>query len=80
MGTSEKWRGFRYKWNDDASDAFLLRDRETLAFLTEDPEAEGGSAEQSYLFPGPEDCKLCHTEAAGWVLGLQTAQINRLRD
>ena len=39
-----------------------------------------GFAEQSYLFPGPEDSKPCHTEAAGRVLGLQTAQINRLRD
>lgn len=80
VGTSEQWRGFSYKWNDDASDAVLLRDRETLVFFIEDPEAEGGFAEQSYLFPGPEDCKLCHTEAAGRVLGLQTAQLNGLRD
>ena len=33
VGTLEEWRGFSYKWNDDASDAVLLRDRETLAFL-----------------------------------------------
>ena len=43
-------------------------------------EAEGGFVEQIYLFPGPDDCKLSHTKAVGRVLGLQTAQINRLRD
>ena len=80
VGTLEEWGGFSYKWNDDASDAVLLRDRETLAFFIEDPEAEDGFVEQRYLFPGPEDCKLSHTEAAGRGLGLQTAQINRLRD
>ena len=71
VGTSEEWRGFRYKWNDDPSDAVLLRDRETLAFFIEDPEAEGGFAEQitcfsalkitSYVIPkllgGSWDCK-----------------------
>ena len=33
VGTSEQWRGFSYKWNDDSSDAVLMGDRETLAFL-----------------------------------------------
>ena len=33
VGASEQWRGFSYKWNDDSSDAVLMGDRETLAFL-----------------------------------------------
>ena len=33
VGASEQWQGFSYKWNDDSSDAVLMGDRETLAFL-----------------------------------------------
>lgn len=80
VGNTEQWRGFSYQWNEDASDAILLADRATQTFFIEDSEAEDGFLEYNYTFPGPEDCNLCHTEVAGRVLGLQTAQLNGLYD
>jgi uncharacterized repeat protein (TIGR03806 family) len=75
-GESDEWAGFSYQWNEDASDAVLLEDSETLSIFIVDPEAPDGFAEQRYFFPGPEDCSLCHREAAGRVLGPRTAQLN----
>jgi len=80
VGATDAWRGLSYKWNDDASDAVLLPDREILPLFIEDPDAVDAFSEYRYFFPGPQDCTLCHTEAAGWVLGMRTAQLNGLRD
>lgn len=75
-GATDEWAGFSYQWNDDASDAVLLDDSETLSVFVEDADAPDGFTEQRYPFPGPEDCALCHREAAGRVLGPRTAQLN----
>ena len=80
VGTLQQWRGFSYMWNEDGSDAELLADSERLSFIIEDPDRDDGLAEYSYFFPGPQDCNLCHTEAAGSILGLRTAQLNGLYD
>ena len=80
VGASEEWKGFSYQWNDDASDAVLLRESAQQTFLIVDPQAPDGLVQQRYFFPGPEDCSLCHREAAGRVLGPQTGQLNRIYD
>lgn len=70
------WKGFSYQWNDDATDATLLRDGTHLTFFISDTDAADGFVQQRYFYPGPEDCSLCHTAAAGFVLGPTTGQLN----
>jgi uncharacterized repeat protein (TIGR03806 family) len=69
------WQGYTYRWRDDGSDADLLAGTATGTFTVDD--GAGGQEERSWFFPGRTDCLRCHTEAAGWVLGVRAAQINR---
>ena len=59
-----RWAGYSYAWNEDGTDAELLRD-------TEVREYDG----QPWLFPSRAECMNCHTSAAGTSLGLETAQL-----
>jgi uncharacterized repeat protein (TIGR03806 family) len=63
----EEVRGATYRW--DGADAFLLSAATT--------ERIGG---QTWYFPSRGDCRACHTRAAGGVLGLSVAQLNRRHD
>ena len=58
----------------------MLDEAATQSYLIADPEAEDGFREYVHFYPGPEDCALCHTGPAGYVLGLNTAQMNRSYD
>ena len=71
------WDGFSYMWNEAGTDATLLEDSATKTFEIADPEAPGGIRSQEYYFPSRQDCNACHTAAAGYVLGINTAQLNR---
>lgn len=68
------WKGFTYRWNDEQSDANLLRAKETttLSIMQND----GSVATQQYDFPSQTECLQCHTQVEGWTLGLTTAQLN----
>lgn len=61
-----EWAGYTYEWNAQGTDATLV---------------EGGKAvtigSQDWLYPSGNDCLTCHTAAAGFALGLETAQLNR---
>lgn len=70
---SDRFRGVTYRWRADGSDADLLTDG-----LTETIAGPGGPA--TWVYPSREDCLVCHTDAAGQVLGLQAAQLNRTHD
>jgi uncharacterized repeat protein (TIGR03806 family) len=65
--------GVSYKWRPDNSDADLVREGrlETIEVKT----ASGRRAGRWY-YPGPTDCRQCHTLAAGGVLGVNTRQLN----
>lgn len=76
--SGEQWDGFSYMWNDAATDANLLEASATKKFIIKDANAPGGQFEQTYYFPSRTDCITCHTPAAGYVLGVRTAQINKL--
>jgi hypothetical protein len=67
---SDGWRGFTYRWNIAGTDADLLagRDQETITVTL----AGGGSRDQLYEYPSRTDCLACHTDAAGFVLGIRT--------
>lgn len=68
------WQGFTYRWNDSQSDARLLTGRTSDLVTVETP---SGSRDQRYEYPSPTDCLRCHTQAAGFVLGVETRQLNR---
>jgi uncharacterized repeat protein (TIGR03806 family) len=60
------WSGATYEWNDDQTDAVLL---------------EGGKRKvlangQTWTFPSPAQCFVCHTKAANIALGFEPLQLN----
>ncbi len=74
LHTTEGWQGFTYRWDSNGADATLLTGRETeMLAITE---AGGGTRQQQYDYPSRTDCIVCHTQAADFVLGLKTPQLN----
>jgi hypothetical protein len=73
----EEWTGYSYAWNDEQTDATLVNaagmDR---TFTIRDSHAPGSSRNQTWHYPSRADCLVCHTRAAGFVLGLNTLQMN----
>jgi uncharacterized repeat protein (TIGR03806 family) len=59
------WAGYSYEWNAQRTDATLVQGGKTAAI--------GG---ETWTFPSGNDCLACHTPAAGFALGLETAQLN----
>jgi len=68
------WVGVTYKWNANQTDANLL-----TAGLDEPITVNTGAGPQlqNYHYPASFECLQCHNGAAGGVLGLRTAQLNR---
>lgn len=60
------WGGYSYAWNDAATDATLL-----ASSLVRDL---GGG--KSWTYPSRSECFQCHTQAAGYSLGLEAGQLN----
>ncbi len=59
------WAGYTYQWNQAQTDATRV--------------TGGGTANvggQTWIFPSEAQCMQCHTQAAGFSLGLETAQQN----
>jgi uncharacterized repeat protein (TIGR03806 family) len=59
------WAGYTYEWNSQQTNATLVQGGKTVAI--------GG---QNWIFPSGNDCLTCHTTAAGFALGLESAQLN----
>jgi uncharacterized repeat protein (TIGR03806 family) len=59
------WAGYTYAWNEDETEAERVI---------------GGQIEsigdQEWLYPSEEQCMQCHTTAAGFTLGPESAQLN----
>ncbi len=69
--------GLTYRWNDAGTDATLLTSSETRTLQIE---TSTGQRTQTWTFPGRVDCDHCHTTAAGYVLGFNAWQLNRVFD
>ncbi|HWO10013.1 MAG TPA: c-type cytochrome domain-containing protein, partial [Polyangiaceae bacterium] len=69
-----RYYGVTYKWNEEETDALPLLEsqEEVLDIIGPD----GVARQQTYFYPGPADCLICHTAEAGYVLGVRTAQLN----
>jgi uncharacterized repeat protein (TIGR03806 family) len=63
-----------YRWNADGTDAELVLESSAEPIRVD--LADGHQRELAYLFPGPDDCAVCHNPGAGSVLGARTAQLN----
>jgi uncharacterized repeat protein (TIGR03806 family) len=59
------WAGYTYEWNAQHTDATLVQGGKTVAI-----------GAQTWIFPSGNDCLTCHTSAAGFALGLESAQLN----
>lgn len=73
-----EWVGYSYLWNDEQTDATLVAkeglDREYSIRTAQ------GERKQSWHYPSRTECMVCHSRAAGFVLGLSTPQMNRDHD
>ncbi len=58
-----EWAGYSYAWNEAQTDAVRV------------PAA--GQTQDHWRFPSRQECVVCHSRAANFVLGLSTVQLNR---
>jgi glucose/arabinose dehydrogenase len=67
--------GVSYKWNDEGTEANLV---EAASETTFDIAAiDGAVRKQSWKHVARDNCMVCHTKTAGYVLGVTTRQLNR---
>ncbi len=60
------WSGYSYEWLEDGSDAVLLESGKTKELFNG----------QTWTYPSPTQCAICHTSAARHALGPELAQLN----
>jgi uncharacterized repeat protein (TIGR03806 family) len=65
--------GITYKWRTNYTDADLVTNGIAEAIVIN---TGSGTRTQSWFYPGPLDCLVCHTRNAGHVLGVKTRQLN----
>lgn len=58
-----EWAGYSYAWNAGQTDAELV------------PAA--GRVTDTWAFPSRQECSVCHSRQAGFLLGVSTLQLNR---
>ncbi|MEZ6072215.1 MAG: PQQ-dependent sugar dehydrogenase [Pirellulales bacterium] len=75
----KEWVGYTYLWNDEQTDAELV-DRDGLDRTYTIRTADGTTRDQTWHFPGRTECMVCHSRAAGFVLGPHGPQMNREHD
>ncbi len=58
-----EWAGYSFAWDDAQTDAALV--------------PREGATRGDWHFPGRQECAVCHSRAANYLLGLTTSQLNR---
>ncbi|MGL4550945.1 MAG: PQQ-dependent sugar dehydrogenase [Gemmataceae bacterium] len=70
-----EWAGYSYAWDDAQTDAALVEAGGRDATYRQ---MHGGKErELKWHYPSRVECMVCHTRAANYVLGVNTAQLNR---
>jgi uncharacterized repeat protein (TIGR03806 family) len=76
-----QWHGYTYLWNDEQTEAMLAPasglDR---TYTIIDAAAPGGERKQTWHYPSRDECMVCHTRAAGFLLGINTPQMNKVHN
>lgn len=73
-----EWQGYSYRWNENETDAELVpASGMDVTFPVTDDADSDSTRPRTWHFPSRAECMVCHTRAAGYVLGLQTLQMNR---
>lgn len=76
-----EWVGYSYRWNEDQTDAVLVpKEGADADYAVVNPSDRQQQTTQTWHFPSRTECLVCHSRASGFVLGLQTAQMNRSHD
>ncbi len=70
------WVGYLYKWKDDGSDALLVTADMTDTYLAQDPNTPAQSVSVNWNH-SVTNCAKCHSQAAGYVLGVNPLQLNK---
>ena len=66
------WMGYSYQWNEAQTEATIVDSGgASVSFNT-------GTRTVDWTYPGRRDCTECHTRSAGWTLGPETDQMNRV--
>jgi uncharacterized repeat protein (TIGR03806 family) len=71
------WEGYGYEWSSTFGDATLLDEAATKKVTWPYLGADGGHTQ---IYPTREQCRTCHVDAAGDILGLLAGQLNRSHD
>jgi uncharacterized repeat protein (TIGR03806 family) len=72
------WEGYTYIWNEEQTEGNLQAD---WPFMREfEVKTATGPGKRQWYFPSRSDCVTCHTQNAGFVMGLNTRQLNRVHD
>jgi len=64
------WKGYTYEWNQAGTRATRLTEAKAKQVSI------GGGQTQTWIYPSEAECLQCHTSAAGFTLGPETAQLN----
>ena len=73
-----EWVGYSYAWNDEQTEAVLVNASghdETFSIRE-----FTGLRSQNWRYPSRTECMVCHTRAAGYLLGMTTVQMNKDHD
>jgi hypothetical protein len=74
----KEWVGYSYIWNDEQTEAVLVEGRgRDKDFFIRDDTLPGKTRKQTWHYPSRTECMVCHSRAAGFVLGLTEAQMNK---
>jgi len=72
LRTADGWEMAAYRWEPALGDALRIDDRTVEVIDSKD-------GATTWTYPSREDCRSCHTEAAGFLLGVTSRQIRHVR-